>query len=106
MIEDAHWTLLEEAAERPHVQCRLFGNLYGRPGAVDWNGTDRHRRCGELAAAGLLAAGGVTGRRDLPTGQWSRWTITEAGAKALRDRQAGDESTAPARDWRPDDWAR
>jgi hypothetical protein len=96
MLDDADWTLLQEAAERPHVQCRLYGNLYGRAGAVDWTGAERHRRCGELAAAGLLQAAGLSGRRDLPTGQWSRWTITDAGRKALRDHEDGG---GPAPEW-------
>jgi hypothetical protein len=95
MLEDAHWTLLEEAAERPHVQCRLFGNLYGRAGAVDWNGSERHRRCGELAALGLLRSAGLTGGRDLPAGQWSRWAITEAGRKALREHREGQDNKGP-----------
>jgi hypothetical protein len=103
MFGEAHWTLLQEAAERPHLQCRLYGNLYGRPGAIDWEGAERQRKCGELAAAGLLRPSGLVGSRDHPSGQWGRWTITEAGLKALRDaRRANGELDRPPepRSWR------
>ena len=96
MWDEAHWTLLQEAADRPHVQCRLYGNLFGRPGAVDWNGSERHRRCAELATAGLLSSAGMTGNREHPGGQWSRWTITDDGLKALAknkaDRRTDDDA--------------
>lgn len=100
MLEEAHWVLLREAADRPHVQCRLYGALYGRPGAVDWPGTERHRRCQELAAQGYLRAAGVTGTPQSPGGQWSRWAITEPGIAALgrldRSDAAPGEGQSPS----------
>jgi len=88
MLSEAHWALLQEAADRPHVQCRLFGNLYGHAGAIDWNGTERHRLCQELAAEGYLIAAGLAGSRQHEGGQWSRWLITGSGRAALRVRDA------------------
>lgn len=83
MLSRQDHNILIEANATPVIICRLYGSLYGRPGAIDWEGHEKHGRCETLATQGLLENAGLSGGRADPQGQFSRWIITDAGRLAL-----------------------